>query len=63
MKSLELKMSGIGITATHSGMEQIFIKMLGIQPKKEYNAFHKIMHRVLLMSSSDIETSGEKEGK
>jgi hypothetical protein len=47
----------------HSEVEQIFIKMLGIQPKKEYNAFHKNIHRVTLISNGNIGTSGEKEGK
>jgi hypothetical protein len=40
-------------------VEQIFIKMLGMHPKKEYNPFHKNIHRITLIFNSDIEDSGE----
>jgi hypothetical protein len=44
-------------------VEQIFTKILGVHPKKEYNAFQKTIHRVILMFGSDIEISDEKRGK
>jgi hypothetical protein len=44
-------------------MEQIFMKMLGMHLKKEYNAFQNNVHRETLIVGIDIEISGEKEGK